>query len=499
MQENTNRAIVYNTFILYGRLGITLVAGLFTTRFALKALGDADFGLTSLVGSIIIFISIINTTMLSASNRFIAAAIGSGDKNLTNKTFNVNLVIHVAVALFTLVVALPAGHWYIINYVNYCGPISNAVIVFYISVAGSCLSFIGVPYNGLMLARERFLVFCLVEIFVSLFKLGATYALLFYFTDKVIVYSVIIGICTAVPTLIYYLYCRKEFPDTIRFRFVKEKRLYKETLSFSGYIGFGAFVQVGQAQGAAIIINAFFNTILNTAFSIANYLKSMVSLCTDNLTKPIAPQITKCYAAGNIGRCITLMTVISRLTFLVTFMISIPFLLETEFIIELWLGEVPPYSVIFSKLIIIEIIISALSRGIAEYIFATGNIKWYQIYVNTFLFLSVVAGYAALKAGLPAVSLLYVYIIFAALANLLRIFILKKGYGFDIMILIRESYIPCFLVVVFSLPVFFIRLQLHPILNIAVYCSYVLLVCYIFGITSGEKKKISEFVRNHIR
>jgi len=498
MQENTDKAILYNTIILYARLAITLFTGLFTTRFALQALGDVDFGLTSLVGSIIVFISIINTTMLSASNRFIAAAIGSCDPGLANKTFNVNLIIHFSVAILTLLIALPGGYWYITNYVNYNGPINNALMVFFISVTASALSFIGVPYNGLMLARERFFAFCTVEVIFCIFKLCMTYLILYYFTNKLFVYAATIGICTATPTLIYYLYCRRKFPGIIKFKVIKERKIYREILSFSSYIGLGAFVQIGQAQGAAIIINAFFNTLMNTAFSIANYLKSVVSLCTENLTKPIAPQITKCYASGNYERSIKLMTLISRLSFLITFLVSTPFLLETEFLISFWLGNVPPYSIIFSKLIILEIIINELSKGIAEYVFATGNIKWYQISVNVLLLISVIAGYLILKAGYPAMSFLYVYVIFAALTFIMRIIILKFIYKFDILRLFRESYLPCFLVVLFSIPVYLVKLNFHPIINILLYCSYVLLIIYIFGISMTEKKKICNILKRHL-
>ena len=113
MQENTNKAIAYNTIILYIRLGITLVFGLLTTRYALRALGVIDFGLTSVVGSIIVFINIVNTTMLGASNRFMAAAIGKGDAVEINRTFNVNRVIHVVIASITLLIALPIGIYYI--------------------------------------------------------------------------------------------------------------------------------------------------------------------------------------------------------------------------------------------------------------------------------------------------------------------------------------------------------------------------------------------------
>lgn len=497
--ENTNKAIAINTIILYVRLGITLVCGLLTTRFALQALGVVDFGLISVVASIIIFINIVNTTMLGSSNRFIAAAIGRGDVDDINKTFNVNLVIHLFIAILTLLVALPIGYWYIHHFVNYDGPISNAWMVFLISIIGSVISFIGVPYHGVMLARERFLAFSLTDVFFTLFKLMMTYLLLFHFSNKLLVYALVIGFNTACPAIIFYLYCKKCFPETVKIRIVKERNKYKEVLVFSVWVGYGAFVQVGQTQCAALLINAFFNTIMNTALSVANHLKSAVSLFTANLTKPIAPQITKCYAAGNFERCITLMVFISKISFLSTFFIATPFLIETRYIINLWLGSVPEYSVLFSRLIVLDIVVGSFNAGIAEYIFAGGRIKTYQLLVNTFLFLSIVVGYIVLRLGYPAYTLMIVYVIFSFLALILRQIILHKEYKFDNMILIKKAYLPSIAVVTLSLPLFFIQFGLHPVLRIFLIMLYEVLVMFFVGLNSNERSKLILAIKNKIK
>ena len=150
MQENTNRAIAYNSLVIYGKMAINTICALLTTRFALQALGVVDFGLYSLLGGIISFVAIFNTIMLSTSNRFIAVAIGKGDTLEINKQFNVNLVVHVSIAILVLLLAYPIGNWYIPRYVNYTGDMSIAMIVYMVSIFGVSLSFVGVPYNGLL-------------------------------------------------------------------------------------------------------------------------------------------------------------------------------------------------------------------------------------------------------------------------------------------------------------------------------------------------------------
>lgn len=154
MNENTNRAIAINSIILYFKLAIITVTGLLTTRFALQALGVNDFGLFSVIGSIISFITIFNTIMVATSNRFISVALGKGNNEVVNEQFNLCFLIHVVIAIFTLLIFIPLGDYYIKNYLNYTGDISTAVDVFRFSVIGSVISFIGVPYNGLLVAKK---------------------------------------------------------------------------------------------------------------------------------------------------------------------------------------------------------------------------------------------------------------------------------------------------------------------------------------------------------
>ena len=154
MQENTNKSIAVNSLILYIRLAIISISGLLYTRFSLQALGISDYGLYSVIACIITFISIINTIMVTTSNRFIAIAIGKNEQEEVCRQFNVNLVIHVLIALLTVAIALPIGHWYIMHNVTYEGDMQIVQRVFDVSIIAAAMSFVGVPYNGLLIARE---------------------------------------------------------------------------------------------------------------------------------------------------------------------------------------------------------------------------------------------------------------------------------------------------------------------------------------------------------
>lgn len=495
MQENTNRALLTNTVVLYARLGVTLLCSLLTTRYALAALGVTDFGLYTLVGSIIVFANVINATMLSTCNRFIATAIGKGDEEEVRRTLSVNVIVQGGLSLLTLLVMMPLGVWYILHHVNYAGDLHAAAGVFVISFLGVTVQSLGVPYNGLLVARERFWVFCLAEVVMAVAKLLLTWWLVgSLVADKLHAYTLIVAVTTALPSLCYYLYCRRAFPYVSRLMLVRDRVPYIRLFCFSGWVSYGAVVQLGQAQITSLLINAFFTTVMNAALGVANYLKSGITLFTENVTRPIGPQITKSYVSGDGTRCQSLMVWSSKLAFMTTYLICAPFLAETHYLLGLWLGEVPPMAVMFTRLLLIDILVQTFNRGISEYIFADGRIGHYQFWVNTLLLLSLAGCYAVLALGYPAWSMLLVCILFSVLSTLARQVILHWQFGFPNGILIRRAYLPSLVLLSLSLPSFY-PLDIHPLLHIALLLLYIGLLILYIGMTSAQRRTMYRMIR----
>jgi O-antigen/teichoic acid export membrane protein len=468
MEENTNKTIFVNSIILYVRLFLVTVCSLFTTRFALKALGVVDFGLFSVLGSIITFMGIINTIMLSTSNRYITVAIGKGDGEEINKTFNVNLTVHVAIAILSIVIAIPLGTWYVLSFVNYDGDIINALWVYYITIVGSVISFVGVPYNGLLMAKEKFSVFCYMDIFVHILKLVVAYLLINFFTYKLIIYAITIAAATALPTFFYLWYCKQQYPEVVKVKRVKEKSRYREVLGFSAWVGYGAVATVGKTQGAALLVNFFFNTVMNAALGVANMVNQMIMTFSQNVAKPIAPQITKNYASGNMTRVDQLLIISTKFSYLVMLLVSLPFFINCEWILGLWLGEIPPYAVQFTILLIIDALIGSLDSGISNLIFADGNIKLYQIVINTVRFAAVILAFIFLKMGYEAVFLLYSYIFCNVVAFVCCIVILRYNLNYSIRDLVIKSYLPSLLVTVLCVAMVLLMPEMHPLLQFAI-------------------------------
>ena len=468
---------------------------LLMTRFALKALGVVDYGLYSVLGGIVGFIAVFNSIMTSTANRFIAVAIGQNDEIEINRTFNVVFVSFAVVSLFILLIAFPIGYWYIHKYINYGGDINNALIVYSISVLGSMISAVGTPFNGLLMAHEKFIVFSIIDISVHILKTVMAFLLIFYFEHKLIVYASTFSVLTASTALFYYLYCSNKYYTVIKWHLVRDITYYRKVFSFSGWVAYGAFAVMAKNQGAALLINAFFNTIMNTALGLANTINSFVTLFALNATQPMAPQITKSYATGNENRTNELLVMSTKISFLLSFLVFSPFYAQCEWIMQLWLGYVPPYVVSFTKLLITDNLVNSFNQGISNLLFASGKIKRYQIIINTLRFLSILIAYFALKADYSPESLFVSYIIVSVLIVFSTQLVLHKELNYDNSILIRKSYIPSFLVIICSTPVFLLKFNIHPIVDILLVTLYIVITEFYIGLSKKERNTILQNLR----
>lgn len=488
VKEGTNKAIAVNSVILYGRLLITSICGFFTTRFALQALGVVDYGLFAVLGGIIALIDVANAVMINTTTRFMTVALGRGDEDEMNQQFNINLRVHLYTAIFSLIMALTVGVWYIYNFLNYDGPISNAIIVFLFSVIGADISMLGVPYHGLLSAKENFLISSIPAVVSSLLKLIVSFLLVYCFTHKLFIYAGTQCILTVYPVIVYVLFCRKNYYTIVKFDRVKDKSMYKKVLGFSGWTLYGTAASMAKNQGAAIVINVFFSTVMNAALGIANTLNGLINAFAQNLSQPMFPQITKSYASGDMNRCKQLLCMTTKFSYLLVFLVSSPFLIDAEWVLSLWLKEVPPMASKFTCLLIIDLLVSSFNAGVSTVIKADGAIWSYEFFGNTLRLIAVFISFFILKGGAPAETLLYVYIIVSFVVVVINQFILHRVTKIDNMVLIKGSYLPSVIVTVSFVPILFLKMELAPVLRVILGFLYAILLVWFIGLNVKERQ-----------
>ena len=499
-----NSRIIKNSGILYVRLLITTIVGLISTRLLLHALGVSDYGLYTIVGGIVGIMAFLNTVMISTTYRYIAYEMGKGNYTNINQVFNISLIIHLCLAVLLILLAETIGRFYINNYLNVPGgKVTDALFVFRFSICGAFFSIISIPYQGLITAQENFLVRASIEVIRSLSRLGAVFLVIYYLGNRLRLYSVLMMIVMIIPPVLFFLYCNRKYPSLIKWNFQKNWSKYKEMIGFSGWVMLGGAASVGKIQGSALIINSFFGTILNASFGIANQVNNLISMFSKNLSQAAIPQITKSYGGDNIDRSTELVLFISKYSFFLMLLPALPILLEIDFILKLWLKDVPEYTSAFVKLMIIYALIETISSGIPAVIQASGKIKWFMIIYSTILLLSLPVAYFLFTLGLPPYFITVVFISALIFAILTDLILLKKILSFNVKALIEKVYFRIFAVVVLLLPLFlvrnlissgFSRFIIISILSVVLY----FIVIYFVGIEKRERIVIVNILKKVI-
>lgn len=499
---NDNKRIVINTGVIYVKLIISAVIGLFTSRVILQALGADDFGLYSVVGGIVTFLNVIGTTMVSVSNRYIAVELGKGDKGDANKIFNAVLVIHLFLALCLLILGETLGVFYVDNYLNILpNKLSDARFVLHVSLATTALSIVTVPYNGLIVAREKFLFTSVIEVSTLIIKLVLVLMLAQSDSNRLRFYALIMALVSVLMQLSYHLYCYVKEKNIIKWKLNANKSDYVEIFQFAWWSLFGAIAYIGKEQGAAMIINFFFGTVLNAAFGLASQINSYAMMFTKGLSQAAIPQIMKSYGAGDSNRSLNLVYTISRISSLIMLIVVMPLCLCMNDILVLWLGVPPKYTSIFSVFMLINAFVSMFGAGFDACIQSTGNIKKNEIYSSIIYFSLLPIIFVLYKFGMPPYINVLILPIMSLSIRLMQILILRKQTEFDVYLFIKKSLLPIFsTLVVSAIPLVLLRLSLDHSLQstcglILISILWTLSCVYLFGTHKHERIIILNFFR----
>ena len=496
MPENSsnNKRIAKNALLLYIRMLLLMVVGLFTSRVMLRALGVEDYGIYNVVGGIISMFAFINGGMSSATQRYITFSLGRGETTQLQKIFATSIQIHTMIAIAIVILGETAGLWFLNEkLVIPEARMSAAMWVYQCSVIACAINIMAVPYNADIIAHEKMSAFAYISIIEVTLKLIIAYLLVVSPIDKLIVYAVLILIVQASITTIYAIYCRRHFEETC-YKHVTDKFLLKEMGGFAGWSFWGNLAAILYTQGLNMMLNTFFGPVVNAARGIAVQVQSAVQQFVGNFQTAINPQITKTYAQNELGQMHTLMFRSARFSFFLLFLLTLPVLLETDWILTLWLKTVPDNAVIFTQIMICISLIYTTANPCVIANQATGKVKVYQAVVGGILLLIVPVSYIVLKLGAPAYSVFIVHFIIESIAQSARMYMLRKLINLPMRQYIYNIYIPIILTVAVSIilpTIVHTRLDEGVLRFIAVGTTCVASVgasVYWLGLTNDERK-----------
>lgn len=373
-QSAKNKRITKNTLALYVRMLLLLFIGLYTSRATLAIFGVEDFGIYNLVGGIITMTVFISSSMSLSAQRFLSYAIGLNDERHLKDVFSMSVNTHVIIALLILLVGETVGLWFInTQLIIPEDKLPAANIIYQASVFSFVLNILATPYNSIIIAHEHMDYFALVSVMQGMLKLVIVWCLPYIDGDKLVIYAILMTLPAILYFVMNYMFAVRHFKEST-YEWTWSKKLFYEMASFAGYSTFGNMATAVVTQGQSVLLNIFYGTALNAVRGLSMQVSVAINSFVNGTYTAVNPQIIKSYAQKDYEYFHKLIFNSTLLGYYLLFLISLPVILETDFILNLWLKEVPEYTVDFVRLLLINSLIYNFVIPSWMAIQATGNV-----------------------------------------------------------------------------------------------------------------------------
>ena len=480
---------------------LMLLVNLYMSRIVLEILGVSDYGIYNIVGGIVVLFSFLNNAISSATQRFFNVALGKRDMKTFQQTFNICLTIHIYIAIIVLVLSEIIGLFIVNKYLNIPEErIVAANVTFQFSIMTFAIQIIRVPYNCCIVAYEKMSFYAYNSLFEVLLKLGMVYLLMFLVYDKLELYAFLMFLVPLLNLFVYRFYC-------IHYGLIKKYILVRKLSEFRGILGFLSWNMLSsssitiQKQIVNIAINTYCGVIANAAVGLATHLSAGVSTFVSNFQLAFNPGLMKLYASSQFEELKKMLQWTTKLSLLLLLFFSIPVLLNLEFVIKVWLKQVPTYVVVFSLFTIIESIVAAISTPLTIVIHAVGKIKYYSIILSSITLMNIPIAYLLLYIGLhPA------WVIASQTFNQMILCVFRFMYLNKYLNISKRQYMikvifPTALVSLFGVIVCFLISQMYfvyQLINIILECLAMGVLILLLGLTKSEKVSIYNLVKTNL-
>lgn len=506
LTSENNKRIAKNSVFMSIRMLIVLCITLYSSRVVLAALGVEDYGIYNVVAGFVTMFGFLNSSLSNGIQRFFNFELGRNGMEGANKVYNMALFIQ---AILAIVIILPTeifGTWYLHHkMVLPAERMIAAEWIFQSALVTFFIQILQVPYSAAIMAHERMDFYAFVSVLNAVLTLGIAFLITYLPGDSLNLYGLLLTIISLISFVLYFVYCRRNFKE-ISLKFDFQKILFKDMLSFSGWNIFGTLGYMVKDQGVNLMLNFFFGPVVNAARGIANQINGGLQSFVSNITIPVRPQVVQSYSQGNVVRSLNLTYTISKFSCFMLLIISLPVMLEIDYVLCVWLGEnVPDHTATFVVIIVINSFLLNLNNAVSGIVHATGKMKNYQLAGGGISILGVIVSYIVLRIVLSPEASLIALLVMDGIRQLLALIILKNiVQQFSFKEYLKEVLLPVILVsgICVIIPVLlhhfmrgggvrFITVTLVSVTSVAV-CAY------LYGLTMNEKMLVRQMVDNMI-
>jgi len=498
------RLIAKNTVALYVRMIVRLLVTLYTSRIVLSTLGFDDFAIYGIVGGIVTVFTFLQSALNASNQRFMSIELGKGNTLQLKKVFDTGMTLYLFVALIIVILSETAGLWFLTHkLVIPPERMQAAHWVFQFSILSVCINIIQTPYNASILSHEKMSFYAYISIADVVLKLGIVGLLVVSSLDKLILYAGLLTLVALIILLITRYYCLARFP-VCHFKWQWDKPLFKQMMGFSGWTLCDSAANLAVTQGRVFLLNLFTPLVTNAAMSVATQVSTAVYNFVIYFQSSFNPQITKAYAKDDRNYLLGLIIQTSKFSYYMIFALTLPILLNMEFILNVWLKDVPDYCIAFCSITLIYYLVESLCGPLWTATWATGNIRNYQITLALIRILTLPATYFLLKYGMEPYTILIAWVIVNTAGYIYRLFYLRKQIRFPLTAYLKEVLGPVVLISLLAVPLPWLT---HRYLNgwtdliITTFVSLAVtgLLIWLLGLTPSEKKHIGHTVKVRVK
>ena len=492
--------------MLYVRMLFMMFMGLYTSRLVLQTLGESDYGIYNVIGGVVAMFAIISGALNSAVSRFITFEMGKGESAQLNKVYSTAVIIQLILAAVVVAVAEPVGLWFIEKEMTISPDrIPAAKWVLHFSLLSFVVNLMSVPQMASITAHEKMSAYAWIGILDGLLRFGVAILISCSAHDRLVVYAILMAASVLIVRIAYGIYCRLHFPEC-RFRLIFDRPLMKEMFSFAGWNFIGVTAGVLRDHGGNILVNVFSGSVaINAARGVALQLSNAVQSFVTNFMTAVNPQITKSYAAGEKDYMFSLMRKSSRMAYYLLLIIVLPVIFNVDYLLSIWLDEVPAGAASFARLFLILALSESLSGPLMTGMQATGNIRDYQIVVGGLIMLNFPVSYMFLKAGAGPEITVVVSIVISQICLFARLYMLHRQMDFPVSEFLKRVYLNIIIVTLTAvvLPVALMRYMPAGLagflLSVILCVGCAGLAVLLKGCSSAERKEMWNMIRRRVR
>lgn len=497
---NNSKRVVVNTIVQYLRSVISIIITLYTSRVVLENLGASDFGLYSLVAGVISMFAFLQSNLSSTIVRFLSFYRGRNDKEKIVEVFNNSVSVQLFLAAIIVSVLFFITEPVFESFLNIpLESIQKAKMVYWIMLISLFFNLLSLPYYANIVSHENIVYSSIVQIIDALLKLPIALSLIYVSSNKLEWYSSWICAVIILNFMLYFIYCRHNYEECQKFSIRKINiDLFREMLSFMGWNSYGTFCIVARTQGISILLNKFYTTAINAAYGIAFQVSGQLGFLSSSLVNAINPQIIKAEGAGDRSKMFRISEISCKFSFLLMSIVSIPSIFHMQDLLDIWLKEVPEYTTMFCRYVLLATQVDLLTSNLAVSNQAIGNVKMYNITQQTLKILTLPCAYIALRYGYGAEAVMLVFLIFECICVVSRVLFLHYNINLSIGSYIKNVFLDVIIpVLITSIACFFLSEYLDRwmfILNYFVSFFLISILTYFIGLRNDERNIVNRII-----